>query len=81
MLTERKKALNLYNIPFCFIWKSQGVSFIQATQELKTNFKMIDNYKIEQNFNCHFKYELIPNKIESHLTSSIVYDLETQSTD
>ena len=42
---------------------------------------MIDNYITEEIVNSHFKYEFIPKKIESHLTNSIVCDLETHNTD
>ena len=79
-VTNRDSALYLYNNHFCLIWKSQGVSFNQAIQELKNNFKLVDNYITEENVNSHFKYEFIPKKIESHLTNFIVYDLETHNT-
>ena len=45
--TNRDSALYLYNIHFCLIWKSQGVSFNQAITELKNNFKLVDNYVTE----------------------------------
>ena len=78
---NRDSASYLYNNNFCLIWKSQNVSFNQAIQELKDNFKIVDNYITEENVNSHFKYEFTPKKIESHLTNLIVYDLETQNTD
>ena len=34
-VTDRNNALYLYKNHFCLIWKSQGVSFNQAVQELK----------------------------------------------
>ena len=80
-VTERNNALRLYNNHFCLIWKSQSVSFNQAFQELKNNFKIVDNYITEENVNYHFKYEFTPKKIESHLTNFITYDLETHNTD
>ena len=80
-VTERNKALYLYNNHFCLIRKSEGVSFNQAIKELKDNFKMVDNFITEENVKSHFKYEFIPKKIESHLTNFIVYDLETHNTD
>ena len=80
-VTNRDSALYLYNIHFCLIWKSEGVSFNQAIRELKANFKIVDNYITEENVNAYFKYEFIPKKIESHLTNFIVYDLETYSSD
>ena len=80
-VTNGDSALYLYNNHFCLIWKSQRVSFNQAIQELKNNFKMVDNYITEENVNSHFKYEFMPKKIESHLTNFIVYDLKTHNTD
>ena len=80
-VTNRDSALFLFNNNFCLIWRSQGVSFKQACKEVKDNYKTVDNYKTEENVNSHFKYEFIPQKIESHLTNFIVYDLETHNTD
>ena len=80
-VTNRDSALYFYNNHFCLIWKSRGVSFNQAIQELKDNFKIVDIYITEENVKSHFKYEFIPKKIESHLTNFIVYDLETHNTD
>ena len=80
-VTNRDSALYLYNNHFCLIWKSQGFNFKDAIDELKSNFKIVDNYITEENVNSHFKYEFIPKKIESHLTNFIVYDLETHNTD
>ena len=79
-VTNRDSAWYLYNNHFCLIWKSQGVSFNQAIQEFKNNFKIVDNYITDENVNSHFKYEFIPKKIDSHLTNFIVYDLETHNT-
>ena len=78
---NRDSALFLFNIHFCVIWKSEGVSFKQATKELKDNFLLVDNYITEENVTSHFKYEVIPKKIDSYLTNFIVYDLETHKTD
>ena len=61
-VTDRDSALFLYNNNFCLIWKSEGVSFNQAFKELKDNFKLVDNYRTDENVNSHFKYEFIPNK-------------------
>ena len=33
-VTDRNNALFLYNNLFCLIWKSEGVSFNQATKDL-----------------------------------------------
>ena len=80
-VTNRDSALYFFNNHFCVIWKSENVSFNQAIQELKDNFKLVDNYITEENVKSHFKYEFIPKKIESHLSNFIVYDLETHNTD
>ena len=80
-VTNRDSALYLYTNHFCLIWKSEGVSFNQSINELKNNFKIVDNYITEENVTSHFKYEYIPRKIESHLTNLIVYDLGTHNTD
>ena len=80
-ITDRKKAFFLYKNHFCLIWKSDGVSFDKTIKEMKDNFIIVDTYKTEENVFSHFKYEFIPKKIESHLTNSVVYDLETHNTD
>ena len=80
-VTDRNNALYLYNNHFCLIWKSEGVSFIRASKELKDNFEIIDNFITEENVNSHFNYKFIPKKIESHLTNFIVHDLATHNTD
>ena len=80
-VTNRDSALYLFNNHFCVIWKSENVSFNQAIQELKDNFKIVDNYISEENVNAYFKYEYKPKIIESHLTNFIVYDIETHNTD
>ena len=80
-VTNRNSALYLYKNHFCLIWKSEGKSFRDAIQEIKDNFRIIDNYITEENVNSHFEYEFNPKKIDSHLTNFIVYDIETYSTD
>ena len=42
-ITERNEPLYLYKNPFCFNWKTQVVSFKKTREELKANFKVIDN--------------------------------------
>ena len=48
---------------------------------MKDNFEIVDNFITEENVISHFKYEFIPKKIESHLTSFFVYDLAADNTD
>ena len=55
-VTERNNFLYLYNNHFCLIWKSQRVSFNQAIEELKDNFKIEYNYTTEENVSSHFEY-------------------------
>ena len=80
-VTNRDSALYFYNNHFCLKWKSENVKFNQAIIELKNKFKIVDNYKTDENVNSHFIYEYKPKKIESLLTNFIVYDLETHNTD
>ena len=61
-VTDRNKALYLYNNLYRLKWKPGGVSFNQATKELKDNFKLSDNYKTEENVSSHFEYEFTPKK-------------------
>ena len=42
--TERKRALSLYNNYFCLIRESECVIFKKAVKEIKSNFKVVDNY-------------------------------------
>ena len=42
-ITQRNTALKIHNNHFCLIWKSDGVSFVEAIKELKDNFKVVDN--------------------------------------
>ena len=62
-VTNRDSALYLCNNHFCLIWKSQHVSFNQAINETKNNFKIVDNYITEENVNSHFKYDFTPKKL------------------
>ena len=80
-VTNRHRALFLYNNHFCSLWKSEGVSFNQAIKELKDNFKTVDNYITEENVQTQFEYIYKPNKTETHLTNFFVYDLETHNND
>ena len=81
VVTDRNNALFFYNIHFCVIWKSEGVSFNQDVKKLKDNFEIVDRFITEENVNSHINYEFIPKKIKSHVTTFIVYDLETHNTD
>ena len=79
-VTERNKVLYLYNDQFCLIWKSEAVSFKNASDELRSKSKRVNKYVTDENVRNYFKYEHKPTKIEHQLTNFIVYDLETYNT-
>ena len=56
-VTERDRALYLFNNHFCLIQKSENVSFIQAIKELKDNFKIVN--RSQYGNGCDFKHEII----------------------
>ena len=76
-LTQRNTSLFIYNIHFCLIWKSNGVSFEKAITELKDNFKVVDNVISDKHVKSFIKYEYNPKKVKTPLTNIVVYDLET----
>ena len=61
-IIERCKALFLYKIRFCLIWKSEKVSFNQAIRETKGNFKRVDKYITEKTVNSDFECIHTPKK-------------------
>ena len=61
-VTNRDSALYFYNNHFCVTLEISSLSFNQAVQELKHNFKIVENYITNENVNSHFKYEFIPKK-------------------
>ena len=79
-ITQRNTALKIHNNHFCLIWKSDGVSFVEAIKELKDNFKVVDNVISDKHVKSYIKYEYKPKKVQSQLTNVIVYDIETFST-
>ena len=57
-ITQRKTSLFIYNNHFCLNWKSIGLSFNQAIEnELKPNFKIVDNVISEKDVEGFIKYE------------------------
>ena len=77
-ITQRDTALKILNNHFCLIWKSDRISFNQVIEnELKPNFKVIDNVISDKHDKCFIKYEYNPKKVKSPLTNIVVYDLET----
>ena len=41
--TQRNTALKIHVNHFCLIWKSEGISFDKAINEIKDNFKVVDS--------------------------------------
>ena len=77
-ITQRDTALKIHNNHFCLIWKSDNDSFNQVIEdELKPNFKVVDNVISDKHVKGFIKYEYNPKKVKSPLTNIIVYDLET----
>ena len=62
IITERNKALYLYNNHVYLIWRSEVVSFNKTFEELERSFKIVVNFITEENVNSHFKHEFIPKK-------------------
>ena len=77
-LTQRNTSLFTYNIYFCLIWKSNGISFNQVKEhKLKPNFKVVDIVISEKHVKSFIKYDYKPKKVQSPLTNKVVYTLET----
>ena len=77
-ITQRDTAIKIYNNHFCLIWKSDRISFKQVIEnELKPNFKVVDNVISDKHVKSFIKYEYNPKKVKSPLTNIVVYDLET----
>ena len=77
-ITQRNTALKIHNNHFCLIWKSDRDSFNQVIEdELKPNFKVVDNVISDKHVKSFIKYEYSPKNVESPLTNIVVYDLET----
>ena len=77
-ITQRNTALKIHNNHFCLIWKSDNVSFNQVIEnELKPNFKVVDNVISDKHVKGFIKYEYNPKKVKSPLTNIVIYDLET----
>ena len=73
--TDRNIALHMYKNHFCLIWETQGVCFKKATEELKTNFRVVDNVMSDKDIKSFFEDEYKPKKLQPQLTNRIVYDI------
>ena len=57
-LTQSNTSLFIYNNHFCLIWKSNGISFNKVIEdELKPNFKLVDNVISDKHGKSFIKYE------------------------
>ena len=60
-LTQRNTALFIHNNHFCLIWKSNNISFNQVIEnELKPNFKLVDNVISDNYVTSFIKYDYKP---------------------
>ena len=76
-ITQRNTGLKIHNNHFCLIWKSDDVSFNQVIKdELKPNFKVVDNVISDKHVKGFIKYEYNPKNVKSPLTNIVIYDLE-----
>ena len=56
-ISQRKRSLFIYNNHFCLTWRSTGVSFNQAKEDFKRNFKIFDNVLSDKQFISFVIYE------------------------
>ena len=56
-ITETNIALFTYKKRFCFIWKSKGINFNKAIDELKINLKLVEKITSE----THVRSSIIMN--------------------
>ena len=76
-ITQRNTSLFIHNNHLRLKWKSIGISFSQALEELKNNFKVVDKVISDIHVKSFVQYEYKPEKIQSPLTHIVAYDLET----
>ena len=70
-ISQRKRSLFIYNIHFCLTWKSTGLSFNQAKEDLKTNFKIFDDVISDKQFKILLYLNMILKKVQSPLTKIV----------
>ena len=62
-LTQRDTAIKIHNNHFCLIWNSIGISFNRVLEdELKPNFKVVDNIMSDKLVKKFIKYDHKPKK-------------------
>ena len=50
----------MYENLFCLVWKSHGVGFKKTIEELKLNFKVVDDCISDKQIEMFVKYEYKP---------------------
>ena len=76
-ITGRNITLFVYKNHFCSIWKSNGISFNKAMEELKTNFKVVDIILSDKHGKGINKLEYKPKKV----SEKVVYVIEAFKSD
>ena len=74
--TERIRAMFSYNNHFCLVWKSEGVTFDKAVEELISKFINVDNCLSQDNVSGYFGYIYKSKKVENQLSNFLVFDIE-----
>ena len=79
--TGRNISLYMFkNHHLCLVSKSNAISLNKAKEELKLNFKVVDNIVSDKHVHSFIKYENKPEKVQPQLRNKIVHDLETFNT-
>ena len=63
------------------VWKPNAISFKKAIEDVKLNFKVVDNVISDKHVTSFITYENKPKTVQSQLTNMIVYDIETLNTE
>ena len=72
-ITEKDTALKIHKNPFCFFWKSNVISFNKGIEdELKQNFKVIDNLISNEHVKSFLKNDYKPKKVQSPIINTVV---------
>ena len=62
-ITQRDTASKIHSNHFCLLWKSNAIGFDQVIEdELKPNFKVVDNVISDKLVECFVKYDYKPKK-------------------
>ena len=67
----------MYETPSCVIWKSESLSLLKATDEVKTNFELQAACLNYDFLNTYEKYIYFQTKLENQLIKVITYVSQT----